>query len=85
LIEVLLFAIAWRLWFTKSEQKYYSKKPSKAEQEKINIVVISTLLRYPDSPIGNDYPELKYAVLCELYACGQISKEFLHSEIDKII
>lgn len=84
MIEFLLFAIAWRLW-VKPKQRYFHKKPSKAEQEKINIVVISTLLRYPDSPIGNEYPELKYAVLCELYACGQISKEFLHSEIDKII
>jgi hypothetical protein len=84
LIEFLLFVIAWRLWF-KTEQKTYSKLPTESEQAKIQIVIIKTLLRYPESPIGNDYPEIRYQVLCELYSRGEISKEYLHSQIDKII
>ena len=84
MIEFLLFIIAWKLWFP-AKQEYFHKKPTAADNEQIRIVVIKTLLRYPDSPVGDQYPEIRYAVLSELYASGQISKEFLHEQIDKII
>lgn len=84
MIEFLLFVIAWRLWF-KPKQQYFYSEPTQIEKDQIQIVVIRTLLRYPDSPIGKDYPEIKYAVLSELYSKGEISKEYLHNEIDKII
>lgn len=84
MIEFLLFVIAWRVLFPEKQQYFY-KEPTEQEQDRIQIVVIKTLLRYPDSPIGKDYPEIKYAVLSELYSRGEISKEYLHNEIDKII
>lgn len=84
MIEFLLFVIAWRLWF-RPKPEYFYKEPTHTENEQIRITVINTLLRYPDSPVGDNYPEIRYAVLSELYKQGEISKEYMHEQIDKII
>jgi hypothetical protein len=82
LIEFLLFIIAYRLWFPKTET--YSCKQNNEEIERTEQIILRTLKNYPDSDIGFLYPELKYQALSELYSERKISKEFFHNEIDKI-
>lgn len=84
MIEFLLFIIAWKLWVP-DRTLFYRKKLTEKEIDQVKIIVEKTLRSYPDALVGKDFPEIRYKVLCDLYREGEITKEYLHNQIDDIV
>lgn len=84
LIDFCIFVLVWYL-IPKRRIKTYSKKLTIEQENRVREIVEQTLQKYPYSKVGDDYPEIRYKVLSEMYSYGEISKEKLQTEIDKLI
>lgn len=84
IIALLLVYFIWRKLY-QVKDLYYTSKLSNLELEQVREVVENTIRNYPNALVGESFPEIKYKVLGDLYREGQITKEYLHQEIDKII
>lgn len=84
MIDFCIFVLVWYL-IPKRRIKSYSKNLTIEQENRIREIVEQTLQKYPYSKVGDDFPEIRYKVLSEMYSHGEISKEKLQYEIDKII
>lgn len=84
MIDFCIFVLVWYL-IPKHRVKTYSQKLTLNQENRIREIVEQTLQKYPYSKAGEDFPEIRYKVLSEMYSHGEISKEKLQYEIDKII
>lgn len=84
MIDFCIFILVWYL-IPNRRVKTYSKKLTPNQENRIREIVEQTLQKYPYSKVGDDFPEIRYKVLSEMYSHGEISKEKLQYEIDKII
>lgn len=67
------------------EPKFCSFKLTDQQLEQVNESVEKFLRKYPDSGVGDDFPDIKYKIYGELLSAGKISKEDYKKEIDKIL
>lgn len=101
MIELFAFLLIYLIWFKPKrniiEQKNYSItinayspewceiELNQVEIQQVESIVEQTLRMYPDAEVGKSFPEIRYKVLGDLYAEGQITKEYLHEQINLII
>lgn len=101
MIELFAFLLIYLIWIKPKrniiEQKNYSItineynpewceiELSESDIQHIERIVEQTLRMYPDAEVGKSFPEIKYKVLGDLYYEGQITKEYLHEQINLII